>query len=101
MFLAVPNKQAFWSNAMIQGVPNMLIHILRCLLLTVLTKSKNCNRDDRYTSAVPHFLHFHFEVLSRKHTLPSFSSTTIEAFRFYDEDAYEYEFFSIVSSAGA
>ena len=86
---------------MIQGVPNMLIHILRCLLLTVLTKSKNCNRDDRYTSAVSHFLHFHFEVLSRNHTLPSFSSTTIEAFRFYDEDAYEYEFFSIVSSAGA
>ena len=30
--LAVPNKQAFWNNAMIPGVSNLLIHILRCLL---------------------------------------------------------------------
>ena len=30
--LAVPEKQAFWSNAMILGVPSMLVHILRCLL---------------------------------------------------------------------
>ena len=31
-FLAVPTKQAFWSNAMIPCVPILLICILRCLL---------------------------------------------------------------------
>ena len=41
-------KQAFWSDAIIPGVPNLLIHILRY------------NRHDRYTSAVPDLLHFPF-----------------------------------------